>query len=769
MNATETDRLYNLLPYIYRQRDAEQGFPLRALLAVINEQADVVEDDIRQMYDNWFIETAQDWVVPYIGELVGYQPEHQAGEPGAIDTLETQMRNRILFPRREVANTIRYRRRKGSLALLEELSNTVAGWPAYAVEFFKRLGWTQNINHRHLERARTVDVRRGHALDRIDGPYDTFGHTVDVRRINSNGQQGRFNIPSVGLFTCRLKSLPSTRAQARSLEKNWHCFGFSPMGNDMPLFTRPESGISEPAGQRNLPAAIPRRELFHNLSAYYGEDKSFAIWVNGALLPASSVVVADLTGLQYQPRDGQVAVDPVRGQMHFSPTMLPKRNERIQVSVTYHYGFSAEIGGGEYDRQMIQARDAMVIVLGADPIDPMAFLGPARTGNIAEKRSSRLPASIQERLQDALRPWTPSESDPTLDQQPKDAVIEIESNDFITIPFNIKLNKDHSLQIRAGNHYRPVLSIPDLSIAAPDAFNVTLGAGSCLTLDGLMIANRPVYVTSESDLEKVHINDCRGRLIIRHCTLVPGWGLDYDCNPNEPTEPSLELDQANVNVRIEHSILGAIQVEADDVGSDPILIHVSDSIIDATEDDDATVDHYALCNPDRIGSIAHVSLIIQRSTIFGMLAVHAIELAENSIFNDCVNVARRQIGCMRFCYIPHGCRTPKRYHCQPETAEQARENELRAANPKITRVQVDFERQLERERLKPQFTSTLYGVPTFCQLSATCADEIKRGADDESELGVFHDLFQPQREANLRARLDEFSPAGMNAGIIFVN
>jgi hypothetical protein len=36
-------------------------------------------------------------------------------------------------------------------------------------------------------------------------------------------------------------------------------------------------------------------------------------------------------------------------------------------------------------------------------------------------------------------------------------------------------------------------------------------------------------------------------------------------------------------------------------------------------------------------------------------------------------------------------------------------------------------------------------------------------------MGVFHDLFQPQREANLRTRLDEYTPAGMNAGYILVN
>jgi hypothetical protein len=62
-----------------------------------------------------------------------------------------------------------------------------------------------------------------------------------------------------------------------------------------------------------------------------------------------------------------------------------------------------------------------------------------------------------------------------------------------------------------------------------------------------------------------------------------------------------------------------------------------------------------------------------------------------------------------------------------------------------------------------------YGTPAYCQLAATCAEEIKRGADDESEMGVFHDLFQPQREANLRTRLDEFTPAGTDAGIILAN
>ena len=144
---------------------------------VIAEQVDVVEDDIRQLYDNWFIETAEDWVVPYIGDLIGYQLVHEAGEPGDVSTAQGRARNKILIPRREVANTIRYRRRKGTLALLEELARDVAGWPARAVEFYRLLGWTQNINHLHPDRGRTVDVRNGDALDLIDGPFDTLAHT----------------------------------------------------------------------------------------------------------------------------------------------------------------------------------------------------------------------------------------------------------------------------------------------------------------------------------------------------------------------------------------------------------------------------------------------------------------------------------------------------------------------------------------------------------------------------------------------------------------
>ena len=58
------DRLFDLLPVVHRQRDAAAGWPLRALLRVIGEQANLIEADIERLYENWFIETCEAWVVP---------------------------------------------------------------------------------------------------------------------------------------------------------------------------------------------------------------------------------------------------------------------------------------------------------------------------------------------------------------------------------------------------------------------------------------------------------------------------------------------------------------------------------------------------------------------------------------------------------------------------------------------------------------------------------------------------------------------------------
>ena len=85
---------------------------------------------------------------------------------------------------------------------------------------------------------------------------------------------------------------------------------------------------------------------------------------------------------------------------------------------------------------------------------------------------------------------------------------------------------------------------------------------------------------------------------------------------------------------------------------------------------------------------------------------------------------------------------PRRYRCQPEP-------------------------DADIERVRPIFSSLKYGQPEYCQLRPDCPDEIRRGADDESEMGALHDLYQAQREAHLRARLDEYLRFGLEAGIFY--
>jgi hypothetical protein len=113
--------------------------------------------------------------------------------------------------------------------------------------------------------------------------------------------------------------------------------------------------------------------------------------------------------------------------------------------------------------------------------------------------------------------------------------------------------------------------------------------------------------------------------------------------------------------------------------------------------------------------------------------------------------------------VTPGSRTPRRYHCQPDLVIAT----LDDAQPPLTLNNKVTLTDRETQRVRPSFNSLRYGMPTYCQLAFDCAEEIIRGSDDESEMGAFHELFQPQRTANVRARLEEYTPAGMDTGILF--
>jgi hypothetical protein len=740
-------KIYDLLPAFHRMRDVENGAPLRALLMLIGEQVDAIDADIDQQYANWFIETCADWAVPYIGDLIGYRPVTDTGRASDADTDVAHLLNAAITPRAEVANLLSFRRRKGTLALLELLGKAVADWPTRAVEFYALIGWTQPLAHVRMTRGRLVDVRDGKALSRLSGPFDTLAHGIDVRRISSKRSVGRPNIPSVGLFAWRLKTYRVTGTAAYCQESEGaQCFSFSVLGNDGPLYRQaePEAEPTHIAEEANLPTPISRsaleqyRQTFENFDgrhpsvkqasdALYGMGKSIVIhapdWPeknSPQPVPAHMVVPANLTDWHHRAKRNQILLDPATGRMVFPVRQAPRKG----VHVDYLYAFSADMGGGEYHRPLSQPASCSVY-------------------KVSKQKGV---ASAYPSIDAALVQWR-SHQTASATGAPKAAVIEIADSAAYTEQLRIELEVGEYLQIRAADRTRPVIRLLDYLADGSDSFSVTGKAGSRLVLDGLLIAGRGIQISGPdpSDKKAMALGDLCD-VTIRHSTLVPGWGLNCDCEPKRPGEPSLSLIDCNAWINISHSILGSIHVTADEVQSDPVVINASDSIIDATNAERKAIGATNL-------PLAFANASFTRCTVFGQVEVHAIPAAENTIFTGVVRVARRQLGCIRYCYVPPGSRTPRRSHCQPDLAIQT----------------LDADREMETARMYPHFTSTRYGNPAYAQLSRYSAHGITRGADDESEMGAFHNLYQPQREANLAARLIEFSPAGMDAGILFAN
>jgi hypothetical protein len=712
----DPDRLYKLLPVIYRQRDEEFGGPLKALLAVITEQVNVVDQDITQLYNNWFIETCADWAVPYIGDLIGYQPPTPASLPEDLSSSGRRALENVLTARREVANTLYFRERKGTMAVLAQMSSDLTGWPAHAVELDRRFAITQALNYPRPDRGRWIDLRARRSLNRLGGAFDTAGRTVRVGPLPVHAPAQRDVLPAVGVFVWRLKVYVLEHVPAYCVQAAGdRCFTFSALGNDVPLFARGTSGaFADGKGdEAAFPGPIERGELAqvsaHRRGArprassdYYGDGKSVAVWapnwcgLDGRTpIPAERVIPADLSLWRYEPPRGHIAVDPMLGRLAFAPGELPQDG----VWVSYCYGFGDDVGGGPYERRLAYPSGT-----------PVYFVGIG----------AQYPS-----IQRALLAWQTA--------APASAIIEIVDSEVYTEQLRIKLAASQSLEIRSSNGARPVVNIVAMNTNRPESLLVSGGAGSALRIDGILISGRALEVSGS--LARVDLCDC---------TLVPAWGRENE--ERESREPSLVLIDTAARISIKRSILGAIRVVRTEAGIAPAPCSIERSIVDATGSE-------AVAIGGEDGRVAGIIPTIKCSTVLGQTTVHAIALAENSIFTGTVQVARRQQGCIRFCYLPPESRTPSRYQCQPD--EQHGESSETPAG--------------ERRRVKPDFVSTRYGAPRYCQLADTCAEEIRRGAEDRGALGVFHDLFETQRLDMLVAAVADFSPLGTQASVIFVD
>ncbi|MCP3137401.1 phage tail protein [Pyxidicoccus xibeiensis] len=743
----DPDLLYSWLPAHVRIRDREEGEPLRALMAVAEELASELHDDVGRLYRNWFIETSQEWVVPYVGDLVGIA-RLRAMNPTAY-TL-----------RAYVANAIALRRRKGTPAAMEQVAQDLTGWHASVLEMFQQVSTTQHIKHPRPGSVRTPSLRNANEMDRLYGPFERASHTLDVRGLNrapepglqeavspptepvkvlTQRDRGRYNLQTVSVFLWRLRAWPVTLApavphEAQDGETPYSWYHFNQLGRDLPLFNFPQTKLEAAslAQEHHLPGQLRRSALYLELEArrqaevdgvdplpaWFGDQPPFRIYTRGPSgglkeLSPSGILIANLARCgepgwlrppgqrTYYPVSGGTVqkpitalVDPELGRLVFTPGNEPAASE--QVLVSYHYGFSSDVGGGTYERHA-ELPDRP----GFSHYPVHADAGPA----------AGLRARIIQWL--AETPNTPG------------AVIEVLDNAIHAVDpdeLSITVPEGKHLELRAANRQRPVISLSgDL--------HITLERHASLTLNGLWLHGGDVVVSVAPEGPTA--------VSLVHCTLVPetpghpgarlrivaaGGGGEGDAAPMA------------VSCTVRRSIVGGLELGG--LGADCVL-----------DFEESIADH-------RAGTAIHHggAMRARASTVLGNTRVDVLELASDMLFTGTVMSERRQTGCARFSYAPPDSELPPRFQCQPQLPD---------GTDAATREAILY-------RLNPRFTSVVYGQPGYCQLAANMPDEVLRGASDEGEMGVFHHLEQSQRALNLQTGLSEYLRLGLEAGLIFV-
>lgn len=217
MTKNKRVELYKRLPEIYRIKDEDlpktyfygtdpvPAFQLRSYLEPVEEMFSAIHENIESLYHDLFIETCDEWVIPYIADLLG--TTHLSGDGWTL--------------RADVASTIALRRRKGTLGAIELLTFVLTKWGVHSVELRENMLWNQHINHQRPDeggpppyglpkirpetpvRGGTVSLRDPSLLATLGTPFDPFAHVADVKPHETG--QIRYNLPNLAIYLWRLR------------------------------------------------------------------------------------------------------------------------------------------------------------------------------------------------------------------------------------------------------------------------------------------------------------------------------------------------------------------------------------------------------------------------------------------------------------------------------------------------------------------------------------------------------------------------------------
>ncbi len=700
--------LFDLLPALYRLRDATVADSQALEQGPLQALLALIDEQFALLADDLMQRYDDEFIetcAPWVIPYIGALIGYQP-----VNGIAPAVAN----PRAEVADTVALRRRKGTAHVLEQLARDVTGWGARAVESFQALATTQYLKHVRLDNTYAPDLRGWQPRLYRDGPFDSTAHLIDVRRISS--ARGRYNVPHIAVFLWSLNAYGLTAVPATAVDGGGQLFRVGSLGTDLALFNNPVSpaaDVTASAQPRNVPDRLRRAVLAQDLStgagaAYYGPGASVALYVNGMLLNPYQIKVCDLSG-----PDGAWSNLPAAGSQYVAC-------------------FDPELG-----------RVALVTALAPAPVAGSATAALEATyytgfgadlGGGSYERSDTFLVDVESRVlpfpDTAATPRYTTLADAltyagtALDGSA--VAIEIMDDGVYSLATAPALQVDApagtTLELRAAQGCRPTLLLGG-------EITVTGGAQSTVCFNGLLLSYVPPSAEAAAPLGLLHATggtNQLGSLQLTHCTLVPSGAAI----------PSVRVETAGLALSVAKSIVGSLAV------SDEATTLITDSILDATG---PTQIAYAATD----GSSGGGALELASSTVIGKVhttlansisdALVVANLAPADPWPAALWVDRLQQGCVRFSYLPAGAIAPNPYECVVHAA---------------------FAPQ-------PVFYSLKYGDPGYCKLWPSTDDAIRRGADDEGEMGAFHFVLAPLRESDLKIRLQEYLPAGLEIGIIY--
>jgi hypothetical protein len=764
-----TEKLWQLVPEVYRHEDGIAANPgvLRRIVELIGAEAAASRRSIDRLWEDQHIESSDDWAVPYIGDLVGAR---------LVSALDRRAR------RVDVASAVKFRRRRGTPDLLDSLVRAMSGWDVVLVEGFRRLARTR---HRldPIPSAKgfftatltggTADLRSPAGAEISDGPFDEYFHTLDARLLR--GRDGRFGITKLNFHLYRLRAYEMTEVDpAQMTDAGPRTFTCDPSGRDIPLFIDAEP--PDPDAVAALPGLLSRPSCGQPLEWEITQAMRCRL-LGHTLYQVTPSIIEQLSELLNPPTAAdQQALFQVL-EVQFKSEQAMRRRLR-------------DLGAGIPDNppDWYRALVALSLVersgkrnLYPSQVEVSAASGSFTTaeissGNLSSRECHPEPAG---NLVEVLI-W-PEQG--RFASVPPDEPVEFD-------PFVERYHYGFSSEVGAGPYPRD--PVPDDDIPSRTASAGVVPDGGVLQGDGLLIDDNRTYtlsIVSATPVESGVLQagpqrrpyvmlsgggaNLQPQAIESSFLIDGGWyGVNDPANPPAPgavanfviegaagADPE-EFDFERVEIRfatfdpgglradgvripalrlvvrarvrkliIRRSILGPIHVVRDDP-DDPSVVDelvICDSIIDARE----TADRLA------ISSLFGV-VNIEASTIFGDIAADVLK-ASGSIVDGHIRVVNNQAGCFRFSASEpgDGVRLPPRYR------------DVLAPIPESA------------------FNSTRFGDPQYAQLSIVAPREILTGAENGSEMGVFSHLLNPIRLTSVRAKVNEFGPAGMLPQYLF--